>query len=729
MSNQEDTPDDLKQIALDPRMRSRFIRNIRRIFNTGAALYLTSLPVLILAAFCAREALGQLLQNRRDMYQEIEGHLRRHPDTENHLPDDPGILTFALAPALPTTARSTAQEQAKKIKTTFESIITNNPPSQTTPPAPQTYLNQLSPSTLSAAQHKELNSKLENHFKELERQFNRDQHSTRTTTTVSVIPCPQPISPENPNTTDSTPPGCDALTQVRTLLFVPSEFNDCRNNNGCSLTSRCPDKIEPRKQSCFPEHIYKSATRSQSLDFVLQILTSPTCEFKTDEESLVSAYFTTPEGIVRQWNCSFAPNTPPIPGNHNHPTHASYIRRLSNKANSNEYWTDIYIDSNGFGLIRTQCFRIDCSPKEGNRTLGVLCFDFTIPIRQILEPLTHSKIITIDEAKVIMPDAGDDLSVTDYWNFEVYPDTERRDTFKLQRTSAPTHIRSSFEKDLADTFNAIRQQLGSTPMTINKFHTSIVSLTSKDGTGNDGHFLIPGGWSDDGRSRAMLIVRPSISPLRSVKFLMAILASSSAIWMSIIRRANKWNKRISENELVVQLLRKLDIGIVLIDEDGLIMAANDAAENIIGMYLPRLNTWRLRITEGFRQERLPSDPMVRVADLIDPSVVMADAVAEARLSSEADQIRTAVRSTSYRTVWHQRLQGQPSTFYALMKDRPKHETKQTWVKITAAPVIIYKPGKKILTTSLSAFEPVTRHEEQLLKILKNTRNSTPNEHK
>lgn len=196
----------------------------------------------------------------------------------------------------------------------------------------------------------------------------------------------------------------------------------------------------------------------------------------------------------------------------------------------------------------------------------------------------------------------------------------------------------------------------------------------------------------------MLILRPAVSNLKGAKQLMCLTGVLFLLWVCLLWRGNTLARRMSENELVVQLLRKLGVGLLLLDEDGLIMAANDKAENVLCMFLPHLNIWRLRMDEGFRQERQPSDPTVRVSELIFPRVVV--------------EREGALERIEYRSLWDQRLRGRPAVFYARMRNRPADKT---WVKITAAPVVIKRRGRKTLTTSLSAMDPV--QDERTLKRL------------
>ncbi len=80
MSAEREDARTVNDLLLDPRMRSRLARTLRRAFHTGIALYLLSSLLLVTMAWCLREAITQVWRNRPDIGHEIDKHLRSHPD-------------------------------------------------------------------------------------------------------------------------------------------------------------------------------------------------------------------------------------------------------------------------------------------------------------------------------------------------------------------------------------------------------------------------------------------------------------------------------------------------------------------------------------------------------------------------------------------------------------------------------------------------------------------------
>ncbi|WP_140877456.1 hypothetical protein [Myxococcus xanthus] len=706
MSNPDTPPGAVREIILDPILRSRGFRGIIRALNTGTSLYLISIVSISTSIFFLRETLQLLTKNNQDIRTEIEKFLQQRPDTEIHQPETPGILSFTLnhpPPSAPSTKETKARAQAKQIELAFKSTLET--PAQSKD-ATRQFIKQLLPHSLPEALRRTVETDLEQYLA-----------PCPPPCTISVIPCPPPLPPSTATDFDLTVPGCDAFPEVRTQLFVPAVFNNCHSNKKCSHQHSCLENANPDQPDCFPTQIYEAARLSRALDIFLQAFTPPTCDFQNEESTLVSAYFLTPGGVVRYWNCLRSPGTPSVTSISRQVAYASYIYRLTPQSSPADYETDIYLDPDGFGPIRTRCTRINFPHPETTHSLGVLCFDFTVSLTEILKPLIQSNVISVDTAEFTMPDAGNDLIITNHWTFEANPEQTGDIPPSPSRKRSSNQTRNTFEQNLAHTLNTLHSKTKYTPALLRDLNTSVISLSSKDGKETDGHFLVPGGWGDNGLTRRMLVVRPSITLLRNANFYIFLTILSFTLWIGILYWGNRWNRRTSTNELVVQLLRRLEIGILLIDKDGSIMAANDEAENILKTFLPQLNTSRLRIDEGFRQIRLSSEPEIYVKDLILPTVIPAEEVKKAihgRDTKQREIRQEKLTTKQYDDIREKRLRGHPVTFYARLTNKPN---KDRWIKITTAPVIIQRTGAEDLTTSLSVFELVTTNEVHLVRLL------------
>ncbi|WP_426751637.1 hypothetical protein [Myxococcus sp. Y35] len=701
--NEPETPSaGLQDVMLDPRMRWRIVRSARRIISTSAALYLVSLFFLVITVICIREALSQLLQNMEAIDFEIENHLRYHPDVVNDQPDDPGILSFTFDAAQVSPDKDAAvraRQLARRIEGAFaamakDMLATDDPgcdnPDGGLPKSVQQFDREL-PDTTVPQQRQQWKATL------------RDQICNYRCAPYakSVKHCPVEDTPPRPDEFMFGTPGCDLTIELRTQLFVPATLDNCRSDHECTAQCECSDATRSGDDGaeCFSPRTHETAALSRPLDVVLQAFANQQCDFSDDESSLVAVYFTTPEGIIRQWSCTPAPGARTI---HvaEFAAQASYVRRLFRRATVGDYETDIYLDSTGFGPIRTRCVRIEKPRARNPLLMGVLCFDFTVSLNRFLDPLIRSNIIAVDEARAIMPDAGEDITVAGYWTFDA-PGTQLvTDHKKRVKVAANRPIWEAFEKDLQHTFDQLLAREDNASTVLRRVERSITQLASVANTSfpHDGRYLLPGGWSDDGRSRKLLIVRPAVATFRGAKAFGGAAIASFLLMFLTVWRGNRWTRRMSENELAIELLRKLGVGIMLLDEDGMVMAANDAAEDVVSLFLPQLNTWRLRINEGFRQKRLPSDPAVQVANIIEPDVVLAE----------------EKKKVPYKEIWEQRLRGQPATFYARTK---KRNGKSNWIKVTAAPVVFKRAGKKKHTTSLSIVEPVSETNVKLLQGL------------
>lgn len=689
MSSESGESESWQAFFVDPLLRSRAGRFLRRLTHTGMALYLISSVVLAATALCWREAVAQIWRNRAAMSSEIESFIRGHPDMGIR-PNQWGAVAFALGAASRDQGQegmSEARRKAQQIERAFAAAVVDMAPDAPDAPDGGSLVHQVIRQELHDAHQTATLSRWEAQLSNDISAFSENYQSAKPLSPTLYRCDADALPSDDPHIPPISIPVCEREGGRLTRLYAPALCGEFAKN----ATHTCKDP------SCCHRKVESAAALSRPLEVLLEAFMGGTCPGNAWNESLVSVHFTSPNGFFREWVCdpAYVPNNN---GFFKAPLTASYFRRLHQERSTREYETDVYLDSIGFGPVRTRCLRVTTSASTPSGVEGILCFDFTVPISQLLGPLATSSIVQVDVAKVVLPDAEGEVDVSHYWTLKVPWRARAKGFVREWLTPAGDSVRSEFEMALHQALSDLEPGMEDLREVRNRLTQEVVPLPRAAGgsQADDGRFVLPAGWDDGGRSRMLVILRPANASLQGAKLLLVVGVVGIILWVLLLWRGNRLSKRLAENQLVAQLLQKLGLGLVLLDENGGVMAANDAAENTLQMYLPRLNTWRLRIDKGFRQERQPSDPDVRVATLIEEDVV-----------NDSPRVRV-----KYRDVWERRLRGRPAVFFAKLR---KQAPRPGWLKITAAPVVLKQRRRKTLTTSLSVLEVV--EDVQLLRDL------------
>jgi len=320
---------------------------------------------------------------------------------------------------------------------------------------------------------------------------------------------------------------------------------------------------------------------------------------------------------------------------------ASYVYdALSNAAmekcgNTTFVKTRPYVDLTGRGVVHTLCDRITSSERPA-RVLGTLCFDVSPPLRYVKAGLeAASALFDLHLARRPVPRTGE---TTRFEPCEMFK--EGCPAF-LQQLSPPEltlleiQWRSPDTSDAAGA-SAIRMLAGE-----EYFGTTI----AKDG---ETEYVLFG--------RHARAAEADIGT--TIMMALFVVLACLLVAVGVERKARR---------LDVTLIRGLPVGVVEVDETDKIIAANDRAEEIFGLQLPR-----------FGHPYLDDDASVRdqvwfVNQIEDDGVVFLDDAG--RLPGGA------IRFSPYQEIKAQRSAGYTGSYYAFAR-----KTGQ-WIRVTGSTML------------------------------------------
>lgn len=449
---------------------------------------------------------------------------------------------------------------------------------------------------------------------------------------------------------DFGPALCEGKDEQSTLtrLLIPSLENLAANGETV--------RVKPR--------VMRAYWLSRLMDSSLGLVIPDVCQVsETEDYAFVQAYFISPDNLLRIWQCK----TESRVSLHLFPwtrtwTSVSYFQALL-KSEKSYYDTASYIDYGGFGLIRTRCERV---VHEGT-LLGVACADYKVPNHFFNQTLANSRLLRVDQL---------DGVITEHDRFTLASVS----TWQLAEDGTVARHKKGDEERHRALVDAFNQQLSGEKARTGKGSEALlralgqrISLLSLvEGSSS---FFVPLGIASDRRIKGLLVTPQVEYPDVWGAALVCLVCLGCSALLVVMGQTRA--RREGEAETVTDLLKNLEVGILIVNEHEEVEAANDRAEDILGVLLPKIG--RLQVDRGLRPQLLLGEEGVqqRFLDLIEPHIVRVDSWGRPRERAERYQD----------TIPELRRDNDSSTYYA--KLRMGLNTTR-WIRISAAPITLMR---------------------------------------
>ncbi len=424
-----------------------------------------------------------------------------------------------------------------------------------------------------------------------------------------------------------------------------------------------PDALsyfDPRKGtvSQVPFRVARSVRASRLLVPALEVAGYDLLHAAESHEGyrLVQAYFVGPDDVLRIWQPTRTGS--PYPNQFPRTRHwlaghySLHIVEGEREANS-----PAYVDYGGHGVIASQCRSVLGPPLRETQTpelLGVVCADTSVPESAIARHLKDGRLVSAAWVAVHFGASG--VVASD--------GVQTRDLAEVAGDKATTPPEDS---TLAE---KLRQALGrwqpQGPPAL-ALSRQVTPLLWSDGPTR---FFIPTGRSGDAVQG--FLVWPEIEYPREVRWLFGGFALSTLLALILGTMGTVRARTRSEGDLIANLLRGLQSGVLVVDERDFVEAANTRAEHVLGVPLPRFGP-------GFDLARGTSgasldDPYIagwRISDLIEDDIW--EVIDDERLQENKFGQR----------IPELRREGLSSIYYAKLR---VGVNKDKWVRFLAGPV-------------------------------------------
>ena len=334
-----------------------------------------------------------------------------------------------------------------------------------------------------------------------------------------------------------------------------------------------------------------------------------------------------------------------------------YVQTFLTDSTRKHYPSFAYVDYGKYGLVRTECGNIELpldrtrATARGTTLFGVLCADYLVDQKEILQYAAESPMLDI---LYVLPTSST-IRFADLDTFALF-----RPLQPSSITGPPTidhHVGWELIESTAQRKMEIGRALHQAVQDNGqqKLEREVVPVPSLQ----QATFSIP----LSQRGLLLIVPKPPRVPayvavaLVVAIFCMALAALPASMGADRATRASRLDSRL-------MLLRNLQVGVVVADEDDTIEEVNDRAEELLGMILPKTGE---RALWKFTPHRFET--------LIDPYVV------------ESQPMRVA----RYRDVIPaKRRRGEHSSYYALLSLGSR---KGSWIRVSASPIIFEGKGR------------------------------------
>jgi PAS domain-containing protein len=351
-----------------------------------------------------------------------------------------------------------------------------------------------------------------------------------------------------------------------------------------------------------PDRIDQAARQSLLLEFTIAPFL-PIAKSKADEYSsqAVQAYVISLDDVLRIWSrprstLGTIARFPPL----RRWASEEYVSVFTHLPKLDEYLSPPYIDFGGHGVVRTWCHPLETGAEKAARLTGVFCVDYTVPLATLRDYWrTSALLVDINYVRLaIAPDriAPDAICVSPQWP----PDCGLAPSSNLEAARSGIKELLARERstygDPGEAYDALARA------------TSAVQLEGHDFAGSNVRtaFLVPLGRYDVADPRApadaprakpvtedseylyAVLVRPnpSLPPLVFPFAIAAVIAG--LLFVLVVLVGGRQIRALEEIDEQVTLLRALQVGVIVVSENDFIAEANDRAEEVLGVPLPKI---------------------------------------------------------------------------------------------------------------------------------------------
>ncbi|RKH47135.1 hypothetical protein [Corallococcus sicarius] len=446
----------------------------------------------------------------------------------------------------------------------------------------------------------------------------------------------------------------EAWSQKLTQLFIPSLEN---------LSAGAPlQEVRVKRR------LQRAYWLSRLMDDALLPFIPETCPAaSTEAYAFVQAYFVSPDNLIRIWQCQKDSKvSPELFERTRQWSAASYFQALL-KSEASEFNSAAYFDYGGLGLIRTRCQSITqpFSP-EGHgqdHLLGIICADYTVPLTSFSEDLARSRLLEVQQVSATLSQEGRFTSGS----------VSHRPLQGPQAGPSP-EVSSHATAALVSALNAkLVEKEGSGARGRDLLIKALGQQVSRlDLDQETSAFFIP--LKVEAQQIQGLLTTPRIQyPDAQIPFLITLFCLVSSMALVVTGQARA--RLEGEAATITQLLRNLEVGIIIVNEHERVEAANDRAEDVLGLLLPKLG--KLRLGRGLQTRALMDEAGVQVdyLEIIDTHIVRVDE--HGRPWNKAEPYQDVIPA--------QRRDHDSSTYYARLR---MGLYANQWVCISASPITL-----------------------------------------
>lgn len=485
-------------------------------------------------------------------------------------------------------------------------------------------------------------------------------------------------------------PGCDDGGELRkTQLIIPSQDRYAMNNalepgiltGGTSCGNGRIEGISGPRE--YPHRVHVAVSVSDLLEPVVDLIESES-KFGSlrdndsdDEFSLVQVYFISTDSVLRIWNRQ----RPVFPLSEFPPTRLwaskRYFTEFWSPENPKAYLSRAYIDYGGNGIVRTRCSAIERpvgnQDEVGKELLGIICTDYALPRENLLKELEAYSFF--DLATIEIPSdeerrRGNALKVIPRGEGAIKDPASGN---PAQRRLPAQWKSMSIEELKRQTREKISQL---------RDNAEVRRSVTVIGTPPNRFFLVPTGSTPSGGVEGIIVIPKSPQAGWSETLWGICCTLFGGFALATLFYGYLISRRTAELDRRRSLLRSLQVGVIVVDEDDWFIEGNDRAEEVLRQELPK--------TGG-------GAPEVNFADIIFPEIVP---IAPDEGGAHSRPSASAVQTRPYSYVEQLRREGRPSSYFALLRSREGEEGgTDTWIRVSGTPMFVprgFFEGKSLL---------------------------------
>lgn len=401
-----------------------------------------------------------------------------------------------------------------------------------------------------------------------------------------------------------------------------------------------------------------------------------------DAPRWVQAYFISPGNVLRIWSPENPHPGERFQGNEVW-TRSNYFTKLLYDSDKRIYTSKAYLDAGGNGLVRTSCVPLDAPEGRPEQDwLGVACADFAIPEDRFVREVAKSPFFHVIRSTI---QTRADLSEVQP-TVEFVKRTARRDRtakasnslepvieFEMGTPYTPTMLNRGRGEDRTrrnELRNAIHAALIGTG-SISDVKTKIIDIS----IGSEIGYWVPLTVRPDGVLSALVLV-PRVPDRVAIWWSGGLMVLFGAVLLTCITLGFSQTRRTITEHGRIDMLRNLQVGVIAVSEDDRVEVANDRAEEILGMSLPKSQNRPGRIFSAIVADEIANEREVNGGR---------DEGGE----QQSGKLHSNRLFQPYESVGRLRALGIQSSYYARLRnvaDEQPNDLK--WIRVSASPVLL-----------------------------------------